>query len=84
VFISYAREDKEIAEKIYDYLKGQNIIPWIDSTDILPSIGFIAFENRRYLFLFRFHSFSLSFFGEKVLPCFRLIYTISCTVSETF
>jgi hypothetical protein len=36
IFISYAREDINIAQKLYADLKNQGIAPWIDIEDILP------------------------------------------------
>jgi hypothetical protein len=36
VFISYAREDHEIAEKIFDDLLNAGLSPWIDKKQLLP------------------------------------------------
>ena len=36
VFISYAREDCKVAKKIYNDIKSNGIIPWIDCEDLLP------------------------------------------------
>jgi hypothetical protein len=36
VFICYAREDKEIAKKLYYDLKHSGIEPWIDMENLLP------------------------------------------------
>ncbi len=36
VFISYAREDYEVARKLYNDLKKAEIDPWLDSENILP------------------------------------------------
>jgi len=36
VFISYAKEDYRIAKKLYNDIKSNGIIPWIDCEDILP------------------------------------------------
>ncbi len=36
VFISYAREDYEIAEKLYNDLKRTDIVPWLDIIDLNP------------------------------------------------
>lgn len=36
VFISYAREDQEIARKLYNDLKSAGVNPWLDVEDILP------------------------------------------------
>ncbi len=36
VFISYAREDKEIAEKVYYDLKEKGVSPWIDFVNLVP------------------------------------------------
>lgn len=36
VFISYAREDKEVAQKIYEDLKKNGAAPWIDLENLLP------------------------------------------------
>ncbi|MGE0085881.1 MAG: TIR domain-containing protein [Desulfococcaceae bacterium] len=35
IFISYARADWKIAKKIYDDLKNQGLVPWMDKEDIL-------------------------------------------------
>jgi len=37
VFISYAREDVEMARKLYDDLKNAGVSPWMDEEDLLPS-----------------------------------------------
>ncbi|MCP4106797.1 MAG: toll/interleukin-1 receptor domain-containing protein [Desulfobacteraceae bacterium] len=36
VFISYAREDIEIAERLYSNLKDAGLEPWMDKEDLLP------------------------------------------------
>lgn len=36
VFISYAREDYEIAKKLYDDLEEAGVIPWMDDENLLP------------------------------------------------
>ena len=36
IFISYAREDNEIALKLYQDLKKYDVDPWIDSEKLLP------------------------------------------------
>jgi WD40 repeat protein len=36
IFISYAREDAEYAERLYEHLKTEGLQPWMDSRDILP------------------------------------------------
>ncbi|MCP4350818.1 MAG: TIR domain-containing protein [Desulfobacterales bacterium] len=36
VFISYAREDIEVAERLYSDLKNAGVEPWIDEKDLLP------------------------------------------------
>jgi cold shock CspA family protein len=36
VFISYAKEDKHFAEKLYNDLLQAGIRPWIDSMDLMP------------------------------------------------
>ncbi len=36
VFINYAREDKAIAQKLYDGLSKAGIKPWIASKNLLP------------------------------------------------
>ena len=36
VFISYAREDKASAEKLYVFLKSNGFTPWMDKMDLLP------------------------------------------------
>lgn len=35
IFISYAREDALIADRLYEDLKRSGINPWMDRTDIL-------------------------------------------------
>lgn len=36
VFISYAREDSEIAQKLYDDLKKEGVELWFDKQDLMP------------------------------------------------
>lgn len=36
VFISYAKEDYEFAEKLFDYLAENNFSPWLDKKKLLP------------------------------------------------
>jgi cold shock CspA family protein len=36
IFISYAREDKDFAEKLYSDLRQAGESPWIDSVDLIP------------------------------------------------
>lgn len=36
VFISYAKEDYEFAEKLYEYLAENNFNPWLDKKNLLP------------------------------------------------
>jgi cold shock CspA family protein len=36
VFISYAKEDKSFAEKLYNDLRQAGVIPWLDSVDLTP------------------------------------------------
>jgi CheY-like chemotaxis protein len=36
VFISYAREDAEIAKEIWDLLNHYGVVPWLDKENILP------------------------------------------------
>ncbi len=36
IFISYAREDHQIAKRLYDYLLSQHQEPWLDTECILP------------------------------------------------
>ncbi|MCP4353265.1 MAG: TIR domain-containing protein [Desulfobacterales bacterium] len=36
VFISYAREDTEVAERLYSDLKNAGLKPWMDEKDLLP------------------------------------------------
>lgn len=36
VFISYAREDLNIAKQIHTFLKQNNLTPWLDKLDLLP------------------------------------------------
>jgi hypothetical protein len=36
VFISYAREDQEIAKRLYEDLKRTGVEPWIDCHELIP------------------------------------------------
>lgn len=36
VFISYVREDRAVAKKLYDDLQSAGVTPWLDSEDLLP------------------------------------------------
>jgi hypothetical protein len=36
IFISYAREDYEIAKRLYDYLKSHGQEPWLDQENLIP------------------------------------------------
>ena len=36
VFISYAKEDFEFAQKLYDYLSENGFKPWLDKKNLLP------------------------------------------------
>ena len=36
VFISYAKEDKDVAEKLYNELEQSGVEPWLDSMDLVP------------------------------------------------
>ncbi|MCP4106377.1 MAG: TIR domain-containing protein [Desulfobacteraceae bacterium] len=36
VFISYAREDIEVAERLYSDLNNAGLKPWMDEKDLLP------------------------------------------------
>jgi isopentenyl diphosphate isomerase/L-lactate dehydrogenase-like FMN-dependent dehydrogenase len=36
IFLSYAREDREYVESLYDKLVNAGYKPWIDTKDILP------------------------------------------------
>ncbi len=40
VFISYAREDSEIADRLYNDLEKAGVSPWIDRKNILPGQNF--------------------------------------------
>jgi hypothetical protein len=53
VFISYAREDLEVAKRLYNYLKAVGLEPWLDRESLLPGQkwkGAIkdAIQNCRY------------------------------------
>lgn len=73
VFISYAREDIELAKKIYDDLKREGIIPWLDSEDILPgqdwkiAINQAIKESNFFLALLSSNSISKNGFVQKEL-----------------
>lgn len=45
VFISYAREDFDIAERIVKTLNEIGLVPWIDTTEIRPGDSFIEKMN---------------------------------------
>ena len=36
IFVSYAREDREIARQLYDAMKRAGLEPWLDVEDLLP------------------------------------------------
>lgn len=36
VFVSYAREDIQLARRVYEALKGAGHTPWMDEVDLLP------------------------------------------------
>jgi len=36
IFISYAREDREIARRLYDYLRSHDQEPWLDIENLIP------------------------------------------------
>jgi len=36
IFISYAKEDWEIASRLYNDLKNRDLLPWLDSKELLP------------------------------------------------
>jgi hypothetical protein len=36
VLISYAREDRQLAERLYEDLRSQGLDPWLDKKNILP------------------------------------------------
>jgi hypothetical protein len=40
VFISHSSKDNEIAERLYDYLKANDINPWMDTHDIRPGVPY--------------------------------------------
>ncbi|KPA15233.1 protein containing Toll-Interleukin receptor, partial [Candidatus Magnetomorum sp. HK-1] len=46
VFISYAREDHEVAYKIYDDLKNRGLSPWIDKEHILPGVNWMQIISK--------------------------------------
>lgn len=56
VFISYAAEDFEYAEKLYDFLKATEFDPWMDKKKLLPGQKFDFFiqhelKNAHFLIL---------------------------------
>jgi len=46
VFLCYAREDSKSVEEIYDRLKSEGFIPWMDMKDILPGLQWQNAINR--------------------------------------
>jgi len=36
IFISYAKEDHKVAKQLYDDLKNADMLPWMDTEDLLP------------------------------------------------
>ncbi len=46
VFISYAREDIDTAEKLYNDLKVAGMTPWLDGYELLPSQNYKQAVNR--------------------------------------
>ena len=36
IFISYAREDRDVARKLYNRLKQEGFNPWLDQENIVP------------------------------------------------
>jgi hypothetical protein len=79
VFISYAREDKVAAARLYNDLRGAGVNPWIDTEDLLPGedwrLGIRrAIENSTYfLALMSAQSLAKRGYVQKEL---RLAYAV--------
>ena len=73
VFICYAREDREVAKRLYDDLKGAGVSPWMDTEDLLPGqnwkviIPQVLKESSYVLVLLSSHSVSKRGFVQKEL-----------------
>jgi hypothetical protein len=73
IFISYAREDVEIAEKIYDDLLRNDHSPWMDTRDMLPgepwkeAIRSAIHDTAFFLALMSNHSINKRGFFQKEL-----------------
>ena len=73
VFLCYAREDYDSAKRLYDDLKKSDVIPWMDSEDLLPgqkwrvAIPKALKESRYVLALLSSHSLSKRGFVQKEL-----------------
>jgi len=73
VFISYAREDIEIARKLYHDLKQAGISPWMDKEDLLPGqnwrvmISKAIQESKYFLAVLSSHSLTKKGFVQKEL-----------------
>ncbi len=71
IFISYAEEDLEIAEKLYHDLKNKGVNPWLDKEDIIPgqkknlAIDQAIKDSSYFLLLFSSDSLSKQSFIQK-------------------
>ena len=73
VFISYAREDKTMAQRLYDDLKKNGVEPWLDDENLLPGqnwkleIGKAIKNCDYFLALLSSHSVSKRGYVQKEL-----------------
>jgi hypothetical protein len=73
VFISYAREDLEIAKKLYCDLKRAGVKPWMDKEDLLPGQNWRILipkaiqESKYFLAVLSSHSLTKRGFVQKEL-----------------
>ena len=73
VFISYAKEDQEMAQKLYHDLKSEGFAPWIDCEDLLPGQNWkvitrqAILESSYFLVLLSTNSISQKGFIQKEL-----------------
>ncbi len=73
IFISYAREDADVALRIYDDLKDDGLDPWLDTQDLLPgeewerTITHVIRDSSYFLALISKYSVGKSGFVQKEL-----------------
>jgi len=86
VFISYVREDYNIAKKLYDDLKIAGITPWMAKEDLLPgekwksSIDRAIKDSNYFIALFSSNSLSKTgYFHKEVKTAFEYFDTMPST-----